>query len=56
MAGQKQKRRLKKGFHAGGCRHSFCGNATGAFREPFCFFLGLGCCFSSIQAGSMPAF
>ncbi|GAK80142.1 hypothetical protein BSMD_020520 [Bacillus subtilis Miyagi-4] len=39
MAGQKQKRRLKKGFnHAGGCRHTFCGNATGALREPFCFF------------------
>ncbi|MHA6489202.1 hypothetical protein [Bacillus cabrialesii] len=30
MAGQKQKRRLKKGFnHAGACRQSFCGNATG---------------------------
>ncbi|URJ76495.1 hypothetical protein MF621_004193 (plasmid) [Bacillus velezensis] len=32
MAGQKQKRRLKKGFnYAGGCRHTFCGNATGLY-------------------------
>ncbi|AVI31051.1 MULTISPECIES: hypothetical protein [Bacillus amyloliquefaciens group] len=32
MAGQKQKRRLKKGFnHAGGCRHTFCRNATGIY-------------------------
>ncbi|MES5398270.1 hypothetical protein ABU952_19445, partial [Bacillus amyloliquefaciens] len=32
LAGQKQKRRLKKGFnHAGGCRHTFCGNATGLY-------------------------
>ncbi|WP_276731273.1 hypothetical protein [Bacillus sp. (in: firmicutes)] len=29
----------KKGFnHAGGCRHLFCRNATGALREPFCFY------------------
>ncbi|MFP6333469.1 hypothetical protein [Bacillus subtilis] len=35
----KTKKASKKGFnHAGGCRHSFCGNATGALREPFCFF------------------
>ncbi|AVI31046.1 hypothetical protein MF621_004198 (plasmid) [Bacillus velezensis] len=32
MAGQKQKRRLKKGFnHAGGCRHTICRNATGLY-------------------------
>ncbi|WP_175295363.1 hypothetical protein, partial [Bacillus subtilis] len=35
----KTKKASKKGFnHAGGCRHSSCRNATGALREPFCFF------------------
>ncbi|GAK81391.1 hypothetical protein BSMD_033070 [Bacillus subtilis Miyagi-4] len=35
----KTKKASKKRFnHAGSCRHSFCGNATGALREPFCFF------------------
>ncbi|MES5398271.1 hypothetical protein ABU952_19450, partial [Bacillus amyloliquefaciens] len=57
LAGQKQKRRLKKGFnHAGGCRHSFCGNTTGLYGSLSAAFKGFRGCFSSLQAGSMPAF